>query len=87
MLDLKMVLELVEPRLESMTRQNGVPVVVVEVKRVKNGWLVSYNTAKFIETGNLLDGLLQNYPLVVGDDGRLRGSIPGSAGYDPRIGE
>jgi hypothetical protein len=86
MLDLRKVLDLIEPRLASMTRRPDRAVVVTEVKRVKNGWLVSYNTAKFIESGNLLDGLLQNHPLVVDDDGQMRGSIPGSADYDPDIG-
>ena len=74
MLTMEEAIALVAPRLAAIEAAEGLKVVVTGSERRDDHWLIHYNTQDFVETGNKLDGLLDNYPLVVRDDGSVESS-------------
>ncbi len=72
MIDLTTALNLVTPHLAAIARQEDAPVMVTAAERIRGGWRITYNTEEYVETGNVISGLLGNLAIEIGDDGELR---------------
>lgn len=57
---------------EFEAQAGALAIIDAETRRSGNGWLFFYNSAAYLTSGNVIDALAGNGPLLVGDDGRLR---------------